>query len=173
MKIQRAAKAIVAILVGMVLQLVNVGPALAYESGDCDAGIGWGGVILEDFDLVRADTGSNDVDLGANHWWGAPRDPAIICWGLASGGLEVELIGDLYWDPQGSADRYGTAHLAVSFSQDGENWQQKVWFDVRGNGFTRGYIEKTFKVPTTLDHIRLQLYRNSNRVYTFHRARGD
>jgi hypothetical protein len=155
--------------------------ASAFYEGDCyDSN-------PVDVDYLRVDTGIGDnVDLGDDHVYGAPRGPAIICWEDVAQPVQVQFKGEFYWDteccfagrPNQLDGNTGCGFLKVSFGPGADGpWgpAQTVATACRtsGSGVTTTYFSKTFTRSEANYGIRVQLFRGNDRKYTFRREMYD
>jgi hypothetical protein len=140
-----------------------------------------------DVDYLQVDTGFGDnVDLGDDHVYGAPRGPAIVCWEDVAEPVQVQFKGEFYWDTECCAPgrrnqvdgNTGCGSLKVSFSPTTSGgWGPKTTVATAckstGSGIDTDYFNKTFTKSQASYAIRVQLYRGSDRVHTFVRKMGD
>jgi hypothetical protein len=141
-----------------------------------------------DVDYLQVDTGyGNNVDLGDDHVYGAPRGPAIVCWEDVAEPVQVQFKGEFYWDTEccGAPGRpnqvdgnTGCGTLKVSFSPTTSGgWGSKTTVATAcrssGWGIYTAYFDRTFTKSYASYAIRVQLYKGSRLVHTIVKKLGD
>lgn len=148
------------------LGVMSQAPADAFALEDCRE-VG----PIVDVESVTIETGTNNVDLGDDHWFGEPQGPVAICWERpqSTGQARVQLVGELYWDTGCGfnchyvEDNDGCAEMKVSFSADGSTWGPRNSIasvcNYSGSGLATRYYNIVLTRSSSLDNIRVQLYR--------------
>jgi hypothetical protein len=163
------------------LVLAGQSSAQAFSGMDC------GSTYQTDIDGVRADTGTFNVDLGDDHYFGSPQGDAVTCWGGPSAGqLRVQMVGELYWDSNCCGAGWnqvsgntGCGQLTARFSdvRDGPSEHTVRLAEVcntSGSGLATRYYNVKVAVLSRLDHVRLTVTRsNSTSTATFRHQFGD
>jgi hypothetical protein len=165
-KAGKAARIVLAVATMVTALVVSAGAAHAFDQGTCGGnGVGRYGTIA-DTDYFKIDTGSDDVDLGDQHYSGAPHGNAVACWERRLGTVNIEFHGRLYFDPHEWGE-CGMSFMAVSFARSDKVYNDKTWYHA-GNwdgSYHDSLIEAAWFGPTDgseqPSHMRAQLYRQA------------